>query len=97
MGRLDAMSGALWVEATSVRYTGKATMSTPMISVACARKSRTGRRSIMGWYQRGEGSCQYCTFFSTKRNCTTVSVTTMTMRMTDCEAEPPMSSALKPS
>ena len=40
---------------------------------------------------------QYWTFFSTNRNWITVSAMTTSMRMTDWAAEPPMSSALKPS
>ena len=43
------------------------------------------------------GSAQYCTRFSTKRNCTTVSVITMIINTTDCADEPPRSPDLMPS
>ena len=90
MGTDWAISAALWVDATKVRYRGKATITTPRISTRWDRTVRPGRFSIME-------PAQYWTFFSTKRNCTTVSATTISIKMTDCAAEPPMSSALKPS
>ena len=47
--------------------------------------------------QRAVLDHQYCTFFSTKRNCTTVSAITIAISTTDCAADPPRSSPLKPS
>ena len=47
MGMLLEICSAVWVEATKVRYSGKATMLTPSSKIRCDSKSRPGRRSIM--------------------------------------------------
>jgi len=50
--------------------------------------------------QRGQRAAfdhPYCTLRSTRRNWATVNAITITISTTDCAAEPPMSSALKPS
>jgi hypothetical protein len=81
------------------------TIESGAVRVALGRKRLAWHWVVIG--SRGTCFCpchltpdpchQYCTFFSTNRNCTTVSVITIAISTTDCAAEPPRSRPLKPS